>query len=263
MKTIKITILLAVSLLIISCEKEIDLDLKSVEPRLVIEGKVILDSLAMVKITKTKDFGDDNNYTPVAGASVTIRDNTGYSEQLTLNASGWYMANNMRGEVGKTYYLTVEYEDAEYTAESTLPPVVPIDSVTMFKIPVMDYAIPRVHFQDPVGNVNDYYRKKLFVNGKYTKSYSEATEAEQTDGIKIVSLINPSEKELKDEELKKGDTIAVELQSIDKGAFTFFDTLGNIDNSMVNPTSNIKGGALGYFSAYSFDKKEIIADWKD
>lgn len=263
MKTIKIIVLFSFFLSLLSCEKEIDLDLRSVEPRLVIEGKVIYDSLAMVKITKTKDFGDDNNYTPVADAIVSIADATGFSEILILDASGWYKAQNMRGAVGQTYSLTVKYEDKEYTAESTLPPMVPIDSITMFLFPVMDYALPRVHFKDPLGNVNDYYRKKLFVNGKYIKAYREATEAEQTDGINIITLISPNEKELEDEEIKKGDTISVELQSIDKGAFTFFDTLGNIDNSMVNPTSNIKGGALGYFSAYSFDRKEIIADWKD
>ncbi len=43
-----ITILVS-SLLIISCEKEIDLDLRSVTPRLVIEGVVVKDSLAKVK----------------------------------------------------------------------------------------------------------------------------------------------------------------------------------------------------------------------
>lgn len=263
MKTIKIIILLAFTLLMLSCEKEIDIDLRSVEPRLVIEGKVPLDSIAVVKLTKTKDFGDNNNYTPIEGAIVKIADKTGYSETLVLDESGWYKAENIKGVVGQTYYLTVEYEEMEYTAESTLPPMVPIDSVTMFLFPVMDYAIPRVHFKDPIGSVNDYYRTRLHINGKHIKVQRDAVEAEQTDGIRIVSLVAPLEKELEDEEIKKGDTIHIELQSIDKGAFTFFDTLSNIDNSLTNPTSNIKGGALGYFSAYSFDKKEIIADWKD
>lgn len=30
-----------------------------------------------------------------------------------------------------------------------------------------------------------------------------------------------------------------------------------------NPTSNIKGGALGYFGAYSFTSKEIVMVWED
>jgi len=262
-KYIQIIAAAILSFTLVSCEKEIDVDLRSVEPRLVIEGKVMLDSLAKVKITKTKDFGEDNNYPPVEGAIVRISSDAGEDEELFLDNSGWYVATGLRGVVGTTYNLSVTYDEIEYTASSFLPPMVPIDSVTMFSFPVLDYEIPRIHFKDPVGKTNEYYRQKLYINSKYTKIAWEAMETDQSDGIKMVSLLIPSEKELVDEEIKKGDTILVELQSIDKGAFTFFDTLGNIDDALVNPTSNIKGGALGYFSAYSFDRKEIIADWKD
>lgn len=260
---IPLLIALAFSLILSSCEKEINVDLRSVEPQLVIEGQVALDSLAKVKITKTKDFGDDNIYAPVEGAVVRISDNNGFSDDLVLDNSGWYVASSLRGAVGRTYSLSVTYENEEYTASSFLPPVVPIDSITMFLFPMADYPFPRVHFVDPIGSVNDYYRQKLYINGKYIKIHNEAVEVEESDGLKAVSLLVPNQKELEDEEIKRGDTISVELQSIDKGVYTFFYTLGNMDNSLANPTSNIVGGALGYFSAYSFDRKEIIADWKD
>jgi len=53
------------------------------------------------------------------------------------------------------------------------------------------------------------------------------------------------------------------LQCIDKGAYTFFYTLSRIEDSKTNPTSNIKGGALGYFSASTVDKMTITAEWKE
>lgn len=257
-----ISIVTAVSgLFVISCEKEIDIDLRSVEPHLVIEGKVIQDSLAMVKLTNTKDFDENNEYIPLTGANILISDDAGNSETLVMSSSGWYIAPTLKGVVGRTYNLSVSYDGKEYTSTSKMPPMVPIDSITMFHIPTMDYDIPRLHFKDPLGTTNDYYRKKIYINGKYISLEYEAISADRIDGTVIVDLSFIPENKLENDEIKKGDKIMIELQSIDKGAFTFFDTLGNIENSLNNPTSNIEGGALGYFSAFTFDRKEIEANW--
>lgn len=254
---------LLISALFVSCEKEIDVDLNSVPPQLVIEGIVAKDSLAKVKLTKTKDFGENNNYQPVAGANIQISDNAGNTDILTLNSAGWYSTKTLRGVEGRTYKLTVVYDNKTYTSTSKMPPVVKIDSVSMFDFPVIDYRLPRVHFKDPKGTVNDYYRAKLFINGKYIPTGNEAISTDRSDGIEVVNLFFPDKKKLENEEISKGDKIRVELQSLDKGAYTFFYTLGNMEQSENNPTSNITGGALGYFSAYSLDSKEIIADWQD
>ncbi len=254
---------LLVSVIFTSCEKEIDVDLNSVTPHLVIEGVVAKDSLAKVKLTKTKDFGENNTYEPVTGASIQITDDAGNTETLELNNTGWYTAKTLKGIVGRTYQLKVIYDDQTYTASSKMPPVVKIDSVTMFDFPVIDYQLPRVHFKDPTGTVNDYYRAKLYINDKYIPTNGEAISADRSDGIEIVELFFPDEKKLENEEISKRDKIRVELQSVDKGAYTYFYTLGNISESENNPTSNISGGALGYFSAYSTDSKSIIADWED
>ncbi len=185
-----------------------------------------------------------------------ISDDAGNSDYLFLDDSGWYMAQTLKGEVGRTYSLNVVYDEKTYTSVSKMPPMVPIDSITMFKFPVIDYPLPRVHFRDPLGTVNDYYRVKIYINNKYMDRDNESIAADRTDGIEIVDLLFVDEKKLEDEEIKKGDKISVELQSIDKGAYNFFYRPGEL-----NPTSNIVGGALGYFSAYSFDRKEIIANW--
>ncbi|HOY49299.1 MAG TPA: DUF4249 domain-containing protein, partial [Flavobacteriales bacterium] len=60
-------------------------------------------------------------------------------------------------------------------------------------------------------------------------------------------------------------TIFVELWGIDKGVYEYYNTLNSILGgagpsvaSPANPTSNITGGAMGYFSAYTISRSWII-----
>lgn len=245
-----------------SCEKEIDVDLNSSEPKLVIEGLITPDSLATVRLTMSKDFNTDNTFNPVLGAIVSISDNTGNSEILEIDAKGIYKAANLRGVPGRTYNLKVNVEGHDYTSSSTMSPYsVEIDSITMYYIPMFKYPFPMIHYQDPKGSKN-YYRELLYINGKRRKLDEDATDTDNREGF-YSSRIIPAFKENNedDDPIQKGDTITIEHQLIDKGAFTFFDTLARISSSQTNPTSNIVGGALGYFSAYTFDRKTVIADW--
>jgi hypothetical protein len=58
----------------------------------------------------------------------------------------------------------------------------------------------------------------------------------------------------------------VSLLSIDKATYDYFRTLSNIlasdrsptSLSPANPSTNIHGGALGYFAAYAIDTKKIV-----
>jgi hypothetical protein len=63
-----------------------------------------------------------------------------------------------------------------------------------------------------------------------------------------------------------GDTITVQLLSIDKAAYDYFSTLRDILSSdraatslaPANPNSNISNGSLGYFAAYTVDTRMIV-----
>lgn len=246
-----------------SCEKEIDVDLNSSEPKLVIEGLISQNTLATVRLTMSKDFNTDNTFNPVEGAIVSISDDKGNTETLKFDPSGLYKAANLRGVPGRTYHLTVHVEGQEYTATSSMSSnLVKIDSVTMYYIPLAKYAFPMVHFQDPSGPKN-YYRDLVYINGKRHKMDEDVTDTDNREGFymtRILPIYNQSNDD-KEDPIKKGDTIMIEHQSLDKGAYTFFETLGMIGSSQTNPTNNIVGGALGYFSAYTYDRQTIIADW--
>lgn len=268
MKSIKnkyttILAVLALMLTVSSCEKEIDVDLRSVPPRIQIEGIVKQDELAKVRVSHTLDFNDNSGYPFLKNAIVKISDDAGNYETLIQDATGWYIAQNIKGEIGRTYNLSVTYEEKEYTSTSKMPPLVKLDSLTMYKVPVMDYAIPMIHFKDPKGEENHYYRCLVFINGKQLPDMPELVlSAEFMDGSPIHQFLPVFTNDEDVDPIKQGDDILIEFQCIDKGAFTFFDTLSKIDDSKNNPTSNITGGALGYFCAHTVDEMSIKAEWK-
>jgi hypothetical protein len=115
------------------------------------------------------------------------------------------------------------------------------------------------YIRDPVDQEN-YYRLKYYVNGKILNDYGEIT-------LYSDKLFNGKEIGLGQRTLvfQETDTLTVELQSIDKAAYDYFSTLENItfadwqqSVSPANPVSNFSNGALGYFSAYSFDRRTLI-----
>ena len=252
----------ALLLPLLACEKEIDIDLHSVEPRVVIEGIVKQDSLARVKVSRTLDFDDATGYPDLQGVLIHLKDDAGNEETLEQSASGWYVSKQLTGMPGRTYTLSVTYEEDTYIASSFMPPPVAIDSLTMYQMPVMDFPIPMVHFKDPAGEVNQYYRALLFINGEQNPNIREfVISAEFMDGSAIRQFLSTSIPGDEDA-VNKGDELTIELQCIDKGAYLFFSSLTQMSGS-TNPTTNIQGGALGYFSACTAHRMSIIATWDD
>jgi len=243
-----------------TCEKEIDISLHTSDKQIVIEGLVRKDSLIHINITNSMDFYSENLYLPVYGALVTITDSEGNKEVLEQNEYGYYKSGSMKGKENITYNLHVLFEGMEYTSTSTMPEAVEIDEVKMYYMSSLGYAVPMVVFRDPP-SIENYYRAILYVNRKRMDIGNEAIDAQHRDGVLIERLLPVFDDNKEDSrKVEKGDTIIVELQSIDKGVFTFFDTFGKIGTSQANPETNIKGGALGYFSAYSFAREFAIAD---
>ena len=252
-----------------SCEDIIDVDLRSVEPELVIEGTVRMGVTAEVLISKTKDFSGTNEYPPVTDAVVVVSDDAGNRETLHPNEAGKYVATSILGTERRTYHLSVTYDEVEYTATSYMPPRVEIDSLTIWKLPVKDVPDPQVHFVDPPGAENQYYRYVLRINGVQPllqdRLEDELISTENIDGSVIrqplfISYVNSGRD---DDPIKQNDVVTVEMQCLDKDVYRFFETLYSVGEAMANPVSNIKGGALGYFGAYSFTSKDIIMTWEE
>lgn len=267
MKKLTAFLLPAVALLFLaSCTKVIDVNLNNTSAKLVIEARVSDQSGPQrVKLTKTVNFDTDNNFPPVTGASVILRDITaGLADTLDEVSAGIYESSTIPGVQGHTYNLVINAEGKTYTSSSTMPQVVPFDSLYSEDFSVFGELYKNMVpiYQDPAG-VRNYYRFILTVNGHYKEQYS--WDDRFSDGRRNVSALfdegADEDEEEEDERTKAGDTATVEMQCVDEAAFRYFDSFyqasGGSD-APANPVSNIQGGALGYFSAYTTRSRTII-----
>lgn len=152
-----------------SCITDYEVDLKSSEPRLVVEGLITNQKGPyFIKLTKSRDGLISNEYTygssdyngqkeAIKDAEVFITDiNTSFTDSLvkspegkwvyyeatgnypawksfepcdTCIINGYYQTTKMKGVPGHTYALTIKWNNQEYHAESYMPALPAIDSV--------------------------------------------------------------------------------------------------------------------------------------
>ncbi len=251
-KNIASLILLAV--IVSSCTEKIDLPLKDQSGKLVIEGN-ITDGLnpAVVLVSKTTNYKDTLFFDGQTGAVVLIEHN-GLIDTLPEVYKGVYGSNSLKSVVGTTYNLTVYFEGKIYTATSTAPMSVPIDSA--YTVPSFrgNGVRPVAAFRDPAG-ITNYYKGELYKNGEYIRTF-EVADDRLTDG-KDKSVRFSGERDY-----LSGDVIRIVLNSLDKGAYQYFYTLSVNSSAQsaapANPTSNITGDVLGYFSAHTETEKSFL-----
>lgn len=264
----KYLIYFSITILIIclfSCEKEIDLKLNTAPSKYVIEAFIEPSKPAVVTISESNGYYDTTPLKIIDNAKITLSDNLGNVETLEYIKQsadiGLYSSQIIKGQAGTTYDLSITIDDNVFTASSTMPEIVEIGNMYMYYVSGIERAYPVVAFQDPKGIVN-YYRHTLYVNGVRTSIGNSTTDDKNRDGFILERLLLATKDDLEEEKINKGDTIYSELICIDKGVYDFFYSLGNQSMNQTNPTTNIKGGALGYFSAQARSSEKIIADWE-
>ncbi|HEX8517208.1 MAG TPA: DUF4249 domain-containing protein [Bacteroidia bacterium] len=240
-----------------SCEKVIDIDLNSASPKIVIEGGLNDSGPCHIRITKTKNFSENNDFEGISNAFVTITDNMGNRDTLLHTGNGVY-EKALTGTPGRTYSLNVNVEGEIFTSVSEMPQPVNIDSLYTINFTGFNDTIKIItaDYFDPAG-VKNWYRFLLTVN-KGAKENIIINNDEFSDG-------RPSQQSIfyraDGEGLKTGDSVMVEMQCIDKSVYHYFFTLEQtISQSAAaptNPVSNIKGGALGYFSAHTHNLRSM------
>jgi hypothetical protein len=248
-------------LLLASCTKVISVNLNNANPNIVIEGNVNNGpGPYQVKLTQTVNFSDPNFFPPVTGAAVQITDATaGYTDSLTETLPGTYTTNNLaQGVPGHQYQLFVSTNGQTFTASSTMPLPVTLDSLSFYSSTIFgnNRTNAVVNYQDPAGIAN-YYTYTEYVNGRQvdrTFVFSDRL----SDGKYVhVQLFN-------DSAINAGDIVRVEMHCVDNPVWQYFNTLGQAkgNNSQsitpANPVSNISNNALGYFSAQTIQVKEAV-----
>lgn len=250
-------------LLFTACEKVIDLDYKSNQSKIVIEGNITNEAGPyLVKITRSVSLTGTGAYPTIDDAAVTISDDAGNSESLNPLGNGIYQTTNLKDVEGRTYTLTVEAEGRIYTAQSAMPQRVPFDSVKIEKVSIggeTEYnLIPIYH--DPIEKGNNY-RFVLSVNNKLVNQHLVLN-----DEVKN-GLVNTLKLEINDDdlELEPGDLISIQMQCIDKTVSLFYTSLALMGDTGPgggttpnNPPNNISNGALGIFSVHTVETKNVV-----
>jgi hypothetical protein len=247
-----------------SCKKIIDVNLNDAAPQLVVEGNIYsTPGPYYIQISKTVNYSSNNQFPPVSGARVVIRDVTAnLSDTLIEIQQGRYATRLLSGVAGRTYQLQIVAEGKNYTASSTIPSPVLLDSVSFEKISRPGgktdwFAV--INYQDPAG-ISNYYLFTLLVNGRrinntfvYDDRFSDGRYVSRT--LRTDSTyINP------------GDSVTVTMQHMGKEGFDYYSTFAQVTGngalqtiSPANPISNISNGALGYFLATHTNTRKRVA----
>jgi hypothetical protein len=247
---------LLIMLSCVACKKIIQVNLTNISPQIVIEGNVTDDAGPYhVLITRSVNYAVNNVFPPVTDAAVSITDSTtGQKDVLIEVDSGVYATQSLIGEPQHTYQLLVIEDGQQYSATSTMPLPVKMDSVTFEQnsnINGISEITAIVNFQDPRGVAN-YYQFTEAVNGKAVPDIF-VFEDRLSDGKYIEDpLFNDTAY------LIPGAALLLTMNCVDENIYNYFNELSNVtatagiqSTTPANPTSNINNGALGYFSAHT------------
>lgn len=264
MKIIKhIATYFLVLMIVSSCTEEINIDLNSSDPQIIIEGSVSTSGESVIKITKSVNFDESNDFPKVQNAFVEISDNLGNSEILLESSEGIYSTSSFGGIEGRTYSLNVQIDDKTLESVSKIPNHVSFDSLIVIKSSAPGFPAAqendlfyevKVQYKDPADVVN-FYRFVEIVNNEITNSYVFDDRLNNGEYV-TVPLLNFSRK------LVSGDVLEIEMQCIDEFVYEYFNSYGNTQGNSAtpaNPYTNISGSELGYFNAHTSEvKKKLI-----
>ncbi|MDB5020853.1 MAG: hypothetical protein JWQ28_1980 [Pedobacter sp.] len=248
-----------------SCKKIIDLNLEDGGQQLIIEGDVTNQrGIQVVKISRSLAVSARNDFPAVSGALVKVTDNMGNVLNYSETSPGTYAVFNVSGKPGRTYTLEVKVDGQTYTAISTMPEPVKLDSLTATEetFGKEKRTLVAVNYTDPM-KVPNYYLFKMAVNGvNVERIFSESDFF--TDGRPVKKdLYLTSNDNVK---IEQRDNVAVEMQCIDLATFTYWRSLeqqyasGNPNDVTTpsNPPNNLNNKALGYFSAHTTEFMNVV-----
>ena len=275
---------LFIFIILTACEKELTVDLPPYSPKLVVDGWIEQGRYPTVTLTRNAAYFDKIDSTAIreliaTTAKVTISDGE-QEEVLTLRRRDehfpyfLYQGTEIKGEVGKTYGLKVELRGKVYTASTTVPKPVPLDSLWFERLPDEDsLGYLWAAFTDAPEEEN-YYRlftQELRQDSSFVPTYLSVVGDRYFNGETLRFSVLRGAENLNDvtEDLyfKRGDTIRVKFCTLDRAHFDFWRTLERELYTTGNPfaasgnevISNIEGEALGVWGGYGASYYYFIA----
>ena len=237
------------TLLLASCEKEIDIDYRSVDPIYVVEASVSNEGMT-ARVSRTQDMDDNNTKSDMTGASVVVTGSDGSETRLTHQKDGRYLSA-VKGKEGVTYQIDVEVDGHHFTSTSTMQRMPKINQFHFIWKKIMSerFLVGELLFQD-IPNEDNWYFAHIYRNNL---GYRWAVKRDDQNPNKELQQLFSIAREGSDDKdmLVDGDKLHIELRAIDQRAYDYLYSMQIMDNTNTNPIANFTGGCLGYFSAYS------------
>ena len=282
-------------LFLISCEKDIELDLEQVPSQIVVDGYVEEGLPPYVILSYTSGYFDPVNAAALVndalrGATVILDDGTDTIRlhEISLNGTnvnGVYAALDsatllpvMTGIAGRTYHLRIYTPEGRFAeATAKLNHAVACDSM-WFRLnedsDSLGLAFARLSDPDTLGNYYRWFAKRKNKDAQFIAPLGSVFEDKFINGLEFDfaynrgQLRNSTAPDDNNEEaglFKSGDTIIVRFTSVDRAVFEFWrdaeTQLANTGSPFAVPAniqSNISGGT-GLFATYSSAYDTIIA----
>lgn len=283
MKVLKIKHNLIILILVLfagttGCEKDVVLDLADIEGKYVIvEGNLIDDgSRQWIRLTRSTSYYDVTTGNAVNNASVTVQGNNQsweFQELYPDSLPGYYFNSLISASLTETTYeLNFETtDDQTFFAQSELRPLPELDSVTVKLNPFSEFDFFEntvydviAHFAD-LPDEGDHYLFNLYINNQLQTprpSDKAPVSDENLDAYTSFAVLSFNE-----DDVDPGDTITLEMRSISKQNFDFYNIFFNQTDLSGNPfagappaniPTNLSEGGRGFFQVSSVNRKSII-----
>lgn len=265
---LKFVLALGLFAFMLSCEKVIDVPLNDGDRRIIVEavGRNFDGESYVLLSMSGAVYNQESGYDPVIGASVSVTDGDGLVSIFNedpLNP-GTYLNADFATLPNKTYDLSIAIDgEISLSAQSQTMNMPVLDSLNY--IPLVgggfagggtdtSYLVFYSFVDDPYQT--NFYRIRPFVNGKGDDNFYLNNDR-LSNGEQITAPIFGTD-------VEPGDTVLIELISMDEGAYDYLSTLssaltsGAFSAAPANPVSNIEGDAIGYSGMYLIDTLSII-----
>lgn len=272
-----------------ACEKTIQVQPDQQVPKLVVEGQIESGQAPVIVLSGSLNYFSEIdaatlNASYVHGAKVSLSTggNTYPLQEKSVPLTGGYQmyyyttpGNNLFGDLGKKYDLTIETGGQTYTASTTIPLLTKkIDSIWWQKAPPnvdSNKVVVMSRVKDPPG-LGNYIRYFTSTNNKdFLPGFNSVFDDQIIDGktydIQIYQGVSKNEKVVRADYgfFQRGDTVIVKMCNIDKASYDFwrtwefsFQSVGNPFSSPGKVISNINNGGLGSFCGYAVQYKALI-----
>jgi len=285
-------------MVLFSCSKEVKIDIPGYKKQLVVDGFIETGSPAFVLLSKTNNiYAGTNiqNYIDgfVSGATVIVSDGNVTDtlleictnnlpdgteetvaeflglpvEQILASPICFYVSDEIIGEVGKTYSLTIKDEGQIYTSETSILAPKELDSLYWKEEPSLPgYGFSWAKLTDSPVLGNAYKWEVKYASAlTFSKPFGPFTDDRFYNGLTFefayenpMSFSNPNINNEVRGYFALGDTIVVKFSTLGQKEYKFFDkkynqiySAGNPFSTPVNLPSNITGGALGVWVGFS------------